>query len=308
MQQAVYAGARSFEVRTADPAQPGPGEVQIAVVLHGVVRDGPAHLPRRHGRAGGRATSDRPRDGRSHRRARQRRHRLAGRRSGYRRSARIVRAVSGVPCGAPAHLPPAQLHRDRLDRVRCSSRGWYLRTRWCRSRPGSRSATRRWSNPPRSPCTTSAARSCVPVSRRSIVGGGPVGVLMAVVARSVGAEVVVVEPDAFRRGVAESIGFTTLDPTSDDVARLGRGMDRWSRRGGRLRGVRCRRGCHHGGRRAGRAWPVVPGGDPPAPARGEPASVLLAGADPGGGPAVRASRLREGGRARRCPAPSRPRP
>ena len=50
-----------------------------------------------------------------------------------------------------------------------------------------------------------------------IVGGGPVGVLMAVVARSVGAEVVVVEPDAFRRGVAESIGFTALDPASDDV-------------------------------------------------------------------------------------------
>ncbi len=51
-----------------------------------------------------------------------------------------------------------------------------------------------------------------------VVGGGPVGLLVALVARTAGAEVVVVELDAVRRRIAEQIGLSTLDPTADDVA------------------------------------------------------------------------------------------
>jgi 2-desacetyl-2-hydroxyethyl bacteriochlorophyllide A dehydrogenase len=50
-----------------------------------------------------------------------------------------------------------------------------------------------------------------------VVGGGPVGLLIAVVARHFGADVTLVETDAFRRGLAKRLSFRTLDPATDDV-------------------------------------------------------------------------------------------
>jgi (R,R)-butanediol dehydrogenase/meso-butanediol dehydrogenase/diacetyl reductase len=50
-----------------------------------------------------------------------------------------------------------------------------------------------------------------------VVGGGPVGFLIAIVARETGAEVLVVEPNAYRRDLAESLGLQTLDPAAVDV-------------------------------------------------------------------------------------------
>jgi (R,R)-butanediol dehydrogenase/meso-butanediol dehydrogenase/diacetyl reductase len=50
-----------------------------------------------------------------------------------------------------------------------------------------------------------------------VVGGGPVGLLIATVARSTGADVLVVELDPYRRSVAESIGLRALDPSTEDV-------------------------------------------------------------------------------------------
>jgi 2-desacetyl-2-hydroxyethyl bacteriochlorophyllide A dehydrogenase len=51
-----------------------------------------------------------------------------------------------------------------------------------------------------------------------VIGGGPIGLLIALVARARGARVVVVEPDATRRGLAGELGLESLDPGSDDVA------------------------------------------------------------------------------------------
>jgi 2-desacetyl-2-hydroxyethyl bacteriochlorophyllide A dehydrogenase len=48
-----------------------------------------------------------------------------------------------------------------------------------------------------------------------VVGGGPVGLLVAVAARAIGADVVVLELDEQRRAVAASIGLTVFDPASD---------------------------------------------------------------------------------------------
>jgi (R,R)-butanediol dehydrogenase / meso-butanediol dehydrogenase / diacetyl reductase len=50
-----------------------------------------------------------------------------------------------------------------------------------------------------------------------VIGGGPIGLLIALVARARGADVLVVEPDASRRALAAELGFTALDP-ADDVA------------------------------------------------------------------------------------------
>ncbi|GHI03523.1 Zn-dependent alcohol dehydrogenase [Streptomyces cellostaticus] len=53
-----------------------------------------------------------------------------------------------------------------------------------------------------------------------VVGGGPVGVLIALVARATGAEVRVVEPSAHRRLLAEELGLTVWDPAADDIGAL----------------------------------------------------------------------------------------
>lgn len=51
-----------------------------------------------------------------------------------------------------------------------------------------------------------------------VVGGGPVGVLIALVARQAGADVVLAEIDEFRRNLAGDLGLPTLDPAAVDVA------------------------------------------------------------------------------------------
>lgn len=53
-----------------------------------------------------------------------------------------------------------------------------------------------------------------------VVGGGPVGVLIALVARAAGADVRVVEPSAHRRLLAEELGLTAWGPADDDVPEL----------------------------------------------------------------------------------------
>ncbi|MFE2216382.1 zinc-binding dehydrogenase [Streptomyces canus] len=53
-----------------------------------------------------------------------------------------------------------------------------------------------------------------------VVGGGPVGVLIALVARATGADVRVVEPSAHRRLLAEELGLTAWNPADDDVPAL----------------------------------------------------------------------------------------
>jgi 2-desacetyl-2-hydroxyethyl bacteriochlorophyllide A dehydrogenase len=51
-----------------------------------------------------------------------------------------------------------------------------------------------------------------------VIGGGPIGVLIALVARSRDAEVVIAELDPHRRAIAAQLGIRTLDPATDDLA------------------------------------------------------------------------------------------
>ena len=50
-----------------------------------------------------------------------------------------------------------------------------------------------------------------------VVGGGPVGLLIACVARAADARVLLLEVEPYRRAVAEQLGLTVLDPTAVDV-------------------------------------------------------------------------------------------
>lgn len=51
-----------------------------------------------------------------------------------------------------------------------------------------------------------------------VIGGGPIGQLIAVVARATGADVILAEPDADRRTFAAQQGTTVVDPVGGDLA------------------------------------------------------------------------------------------
>lgn len=53
-----------------------------------------------------------------------------------------------------------------------------------------------------------------------VIGGGPIGQLIAIVARAAGAQVLLAEPDADRRAFAEAQGATVVDPIAGDLAAL----------------------------------------------------------------------------------------
>ena len=77
--------------------------------------------------------------------------------------------------------------------------------------------------------------------RTAVVGGGPIGLLIACVARAEGADVLVLEPNERRRGVAERLGFRVCDPVEAGRRRAGGRLDGGSRRARRLRGLGLRR-------------------------------------------------------------------
>ena len=64
-----------------------------------------------------------------------------------------------------------------------------------------------------------------PGEKTVVVGCGPIGLLIATVARRSGADIRLIEPDAFRRSVAESLGLPTLDPGADDVTAV---VEEWT--------------------------------------------------------------------------------
>ncbi len=51
-----------------------------------------------------------------------------------------------------------------------------------------------------------------------VIGGGPIGILVAMVARDAGADVIVSEVNPNRIEIAEKLGFTTLNPSECDLA------------------------------------------------------------------------------------------
>jgi (R,R)-butanediol dehydrogenase/meso-butanediol dehydrogenase/diacetyl reductase len=62
-----------------------------------------------------------------------------------------------------------------------------------------------------------------------VIGGGPIGVLIATVARHFGGNVVVIEPEAGRRKQVGELGFATLDPSATDQAEW---VDDWTQGAG----------------------------------------------------------------------------
>jgi (R,R)-butanediol dehydrogenase / meso-butanediol dehydrogenase / diacetyl reductase len=62
-----------------------------------------------------------------------------------------------------------------------------------------------------------------------VVGGGPIGLLIACVATAEGAEVMISEPNRYRRSVAARLGLRAFDPATDDLSAV---LDQWTRGAG----------------------------------------------------------------------------
>ena len=63
--------------------------------------------------------------------------------------------------------------------------------------------------------------------RAVVLGGGPIGVLIAAVARHEGGDVVVVEVDPRRRATVAALGYDVVDPAAVDLATW---VERWTER------------------------------------------------------------------------------
>jgi (R,R)-butanediol dehydrogenase / meso-butanediol dehydrogenase / diacetyl reductase len=57
-----------------------------------------------------------------------------------------------------------------------------------------------------------------PGEQTLVVGAGPIGLLIACVARRQGADIMMIEPDPYRRALAGELGFTAADPAGSGLA------------------------------------------------------------------------------------------
>jgi (R,R)-butanediol dehydrogenase / meso-butanediol dehydrogenase / diacetyl reductase len=224
MPRVLYTGERTFSVTDDEVRPPGPGEARIDVAYTGICG---TDLHIRHGAM----------DGRVHRPA-VIGHEMAG------RLAEIGEGVSGWAVGDPVTVVPLDScgacpacragHRHichNLNFVGIDSPG-SLQSSW--TVPAHLLAKL----PPGLPLRTGALVEPVAVAahdvRRAgpiagektvVVGGGPIGLLVARVAATDGADVLLVELDRRRRAAAQRLGLTAVDPANDDVPSL---VDEWT--------------------------------------------------------------------------------
>ncbi|MER6569050.1 alcohol dehydrogenase catalytic domain-containing protein [Streptomyces sp. NPDC001093] len=211
-----YTSARTLGTAPAEPRSPGPGEVELAPAYVGICG---TDLHIFHGDMDARVNTPAV--------------------LGHEMSGRIVRVgpdVEGWRPGDPVTVMPlrwdgtcpacAAGHRhvcQHLDFIGIDSPG-AMQQRWTVPAdtlvrlPGSLALDRAALVEPTAVAVHDVGRARVREGERVVVvGGGPVGVLIALVARAAGAEVRVVEPSAHRRLLAEQLGLSVWDPATDDV-------------------------------------------------------------------------------------------
>jgi (R,R)-butanediol dehydrogenase / meso-butanediol dehydrogenase / diacetyl reductase len=218
MRQALYAGDGRILVNDVEPpAAPGPGDVQIDVAYTGICG---TDLHVLHGAMDGRVRIPQP--------------------IGHEMSGRIAAVGPGVPgwtvgravtvmpldwCGAcPACRAGHQHVCQRLTFIGIDSPGalqsrWTVPARVLVALPPDLPMTHGALVEPTAVAVHDVRRGGVrPGEHVVVVGGGPVGTLIALVSQAWGAQVVVSEPDTFRRTLLTDLGLSAVDPTATDLA------------------------------------------------------------------------------------------
>jgi len=213
MRAALYTGDETFRVEDREPRDPGPGEVRLDVayvgicgtdlhVKHGVM-DGRVRVPAVIG------------------------HEMSG------AVAAVGRGVTAFAPGDPVTVMPLDWcgrcaacragHQHvcqnlvfvGIDAPGAMQQSWTIPERLLVRLPQGLAAKAGALAEPVAVAVHDVRRGAVARGERVlVVGGGPIGLLIACVAASEGAEVLVSEPHAFRRAVAERLGLGVVDPVA----------------------------------------------------------------------------------------------
>jgi (R,R)-butanediol dehydrogenase/meso-butanediol dehydrogenase/diacetyl reductase len=217
MRAAVYTGARTIAVQEHDAPPPGPGQVQLDVAYTGICG---TDLHIFHGdmdvRVGDHAVIG---------------HEMSGRIALLGAEVdvwQIGQPVTVMPLAWCATCPACRAGHEHvchnLDFLGIDSAG-AMQARW--NVPASTLIALPSTLPLRQAAMIEPVAVAVHDVRRSqlrageqvvVVGGGPVGLLIAAVAASDGAQVLLVEPNSYRRDVAAGLGLHAVDPAVTDVA------------------------------------------------------------------------------------------
>jgi 2-desacetyl-2-hydroxyethyl bacteriochlorophyllide A dehydrogenase len=214
---ARYVGDRTIDVTQSEPQPPGPGEVQIAVAYTGICG---TDLHILHGDMDARVTRPAVLG-----------HEMSGRVAAVGEG--VLEWATGDPvtvmplrwCGScPACRRGHQHVCQRLDFMGIDSPGG-MQSRWnvpasvLVAVPDEMSLRDAALIEPTAVAVHDVRRAeLAPGDLAVVVGGGPVGLLIAEAARAAGADVLLVEIDEYRRAIAERLGLTTFDPATQDVA------------------------------------------------------------------------------------------
>lgn len=215
MRAATYIGNGTVEITTRDPHAPGAGEVQIEVAYTGICG---TDLHVLHGSMDARVTLPAV--------------------LGHEMSGRIAAVGDGVEdwtvgdpvtvmpldwCGrCPACRAGHQHICQNLDFIGIDSPGslqgrWNVPAHVLVRLPESLRLDHAALVEPVAVSVHDVRRSELrPGEKAVVIGGGPIGVLIATTARHLGADVVVVELDAGRRRMIQELGFDVLDPSAQD--------------------------------------------------------------------------------------------
>ncbi|MFF4568172.1 zinc-binding dehydrogenase [Streptomyces sp. NPDC001410] len=214
-----YTAARTLDTAVVDAPEPGPGEVEVAPAYVGICG---TDLHIFHGDMDARVAAPAV--------------------LGHEMSGRIVRVGPGVEGWQPGDAvtvmplrwddtcPACQAgHRhvcQHLDFIGIDSPGamqqrWTVPASTLIRLPESLALDRAALVEPTAVAVHDVGRAEVAEGEKVVVvGGGPVGLLIALVARAAGAEVRVVELSTHRRLLAEELGLTAWNPADDDVPEL----------------------------------------------------------------------------------------
>ncbi|QLQ36528.1 zinc-dependent alcohol dehydrogenase [Micromonospora robiginosa] len=216
-QAALYVGNRTFTVVDRPAVPPGPGEVRVVVAYTGICG---TDLHVLHGAMDHRVSAPAVIG-----------HEMSGRIAELGAGVtgwRVGDAVTVMPlawCGdCPACRAGHQHVCHRLDFIGIDSPGamqgsWTVPAGTLVALPEGLSLRHAALIEPTAVAVHDVRRSRLAAGERAVViGAGPVGLLIAGVARTAGAHVLLVELDPHRRDVATRLGFTVVDPATTDPA------------------------------------------------------------------------------------------
>lgn len=220
----VYAGARNLRLEHVRPAPPGPGQVRIDVAYTGICG---TDLHIYHGDMDGRVHPPRV--------------------IGHEMSGRIAEAGSGADgwqAGEPVTVMPLDwcgqcpacqaghthlcqrlnfLGIDSAGAMQCS---WTVPARTVIRLPAHVPLRHGALVEPVAVAVHDVRRADLqPGEKALVVGGGPIGLLIAAVARCQGADLFMIEPDPYRRSLAGQLGFTACDPADPGTTAI---LQEWS--------------------------------------------------------------------------------